>query len=309
VETLSEPNAATISSEPDAATKVKLIALENEVISAESIVTSLKSDLWVAKSNTQRLEGELIAAANNTQTLERELRAAQDRSRTLSNELHEARMTTNKRDSDLRSAQQRITQLQSDVDRLNKEKSIREDIVAAQINNVLYERLKLENSVKTHQSEIRGLKAENKSLTDKANSTAADNARLRRDIVNMDNDLNPLREEDFYIQSFREIRTDIESWVVTHAIDITEALSKNEEQYLLQHLSSVGPKSKTAADFLGKKSLARSLYKNPRCRIPLIRYIIALFLFDQIFEPFAFGFTPQFSQVLLWIDADIVSYG
>lgn len=125
----------------------------------------------------------------------------------------------------------------------------------------------------------------------------------------MENDLKPFHEEEFYIQGFREIKADIEMWVATNAINGGDALSANEEAYLLQSLAAVGPRGKNSADILGRRKAMRTLYKNARCRIPFIRHIIALFLYDHILEPFAFGFTPPLSQALLWIDSDIISCG
>jgi predicted nucleic acid-binding Zn-ribbon protein len=255
------------------------------------------------------LQSDLLAARNHIQWLESEFNAAKEKSNKLSKEVLDAHATTNKRDGELRLVKNRIAHLESEIDRLNKEKPIRESLYAAQINNVMYERLKLENSIQGYQSEIQALKAENKSLNEKVKSTAADNARLRRDIVNMENDLNPLREEDFYIQGFREIKTDIEMWAATYASNDIKGLSANEETFLLQNISTIGPRGKASADILSKKNVAQKLYKNARCRIPFVRHIIALFLYDNIFEPFAFGFTSSFSQVLSWIDSDIVSYG
>jgi hypothetical protein len=157
-----------------------------------------------------------------------------------------------------------------------------------------------------YQSNLRRLQAETEFHRSQMESILADNEQLRSYIVRMENDWNPVYDEEYYIQRFQEIKTDIEMWVASHA---GKGLGKLSETSLLQILSRVGDEGMKSSEFLKASHETRILFKEPQLRIPFIRHIIAAFLLHQIFKPFTFGLHPEISHVLEYIQADIMSHG
>lgn len=186
---------------------------------------------------------------------------------------------------------------------------IKELTIAKQTDEAVVARLSeaLNNEIarvyEQQQSDFRILQAEIESYRSHVEYISADNEQLRSYIFRMENDWNPVHDEEYYIQRFREIKTDIEMWVASYAGKGLGKLSDTSEARLLQILTRFG------VEFLNANLETRILYKEPRLRIPFIRHIIAAFLFHQVFRPFAFGLPPEISHALEYIQADIISHG
>ena len=84
-------------------------------------------------------------------------------------------------------------------------------------------------------------------------------------------------------------------------------LSQSQEIELLKLLLNFGKSGKKSAEFLKTApKLFQNLYANTRSRILLIRHIVAVFLIDQVFEPFAAGLPSSLSQA---IGSLVISHG
>lgn len=121
----------------------------------------------------------------------------------------------------------------------------------------------------------------------------------------------PLRPEEFYTQSFWELKSEIEMWIAKNAkLNGSLELSDTLRREILEKLSEVGDCGTESSDFLDlNQEEFGTYYRNPRHRIQLIRNIFSAFLFDQIFQPFAVGLHPEVLKFLAWIEKDIISSG
>lgn len=135
-----------------------------------------------------------------------------------------------------------------------------------------------------------------------------DNEHLRTYIAKTNTDVNPFHDEEYYLQSLQELKSEIEMWIAKHAkANGVEVLSAAEEAGVLEILFASGQCGKNSYDFLNRDF--RGLYGNARSRIPLLRHVVALVLFEQIFEPFAAGLPSTVSPVLTWIEDDLMLRG
>jgi len=75
----------------------------------------------------------------------------------------------------------------------------------------------------------------------------------------------------------------------------------------LKYLAASGPCGKQSSDFLNREF--KGLYSNTRSRIPLLRHVCAVILYDEIFEPFAAGLASPVSAVLKWMEEDMLLNG
>ena len=129
----------------------------------------------------------------------------------------------------------------------------------------------------------------------------SDNDELRKYIAQKEAEQqHSLRNEQYYIQQFEELKSIMEMWTVKHSKSSAgNDLSQSTEIEVLKLLASFGKSGKTSAEFLTQNQhLFQRLYANIRSRIPLLRHIAAVFLFDQVFEPFAAGLPSSLSQEL-----------
>lgn len=138
-----------------------------------------------------------------------------------------------------------------------------------------------------------------------------DNGQLRTYIVDMEKGRGPLHDEEYYIQRFEELRGGIESWIAKHAkANSRQALSEQAQVEVLGILAKLGPYGAISSRFLNAESHdIQSLYGNRRSCIALIRHVVALFLFTEVFEQFAFGLPSSFSDELKWMKLDIFTRG
>ena len=86
-------------------------------------------------------------------------------------------------------------------------------------------------------------------------------------------------------------------------------LSDENLKGILLRLEKLGGCALVACDFLKQKAVSKIWDSRPSWRIPLIQHVIALFFFELVFEPFVFGFPPEASKALNYIDNDIIRGG
>lgn len=139
----------------------------------------------------------------------------------------------------------------------------------------------------------------------------AHNEEFRTQILAMSSGRGPVLEEEFYIQSFEELKGVVEHGTVKLSRAQADGTLPNENQMkVLELVSGLGLNGKHSADyFRSNESLFPTVYNTGRWRNPLIRHIVALYLFDRIFEPFAFGISQELSEGLKQIEMDVILRG
>ena len=122
-----------------------------------------------------------------------------------------------------------------------------------------------------------------------------DNALLRAQITDMTSAQEPIREERYYILEFNQIGIDVESWAVKETRTMpTQSLSKADSFTIVSELVASGEHGKKAAKWFGNKD--KRFFQERRNRIAVIRHVVAVVLFDRVFDRFAFGFSREQSM-------------
>lgn len=141
-------------------------------------------------------------------------------------------------------------------------------------------------------------------------SLREDNELIRSQIYRADRAVGPIRGEEFYIQSFQELSGEFENWAVRNTrAGKQQVLIKADETSLLALIKELSVDGKATMQFLGSKNILREWYSGVRTRIVLVRHIVALFLYSQVFEPIVFGLPPDAAKVLHAIENNIFSQG
>jgi len=79
---------------------------------------------------------------------------------------------------------------------------------------------------------------------------------------------------------------------------------------ILDRISELGPHGRVSRALLeSPNSSIEVFYASDALRNSLLRHVAALFLFDQVFEPFAFGISPELSEALKSIESDVKERG
>ena len=151
----------------------------------------------------------------------------------------------------------------------------------------------------------------NKTLRDEIKLLRKDNELLRTSIVQKGSDTQPLRAEEYYARTFRELKADIEMWIARRAKPQGSLeLSITAELGILEKLASFGDRGQWSADFLkADRQVFQSWYRSPRSRIQLCRHVLASILMDQVFVPFVFGLPSEVGNALAWVERDINARG
>jgi hypothetical protein len=135
-----------------------------------------------------------------------------------------------------------------------------------------------------------------------------DNSLLRAQITDMSSAQEPVHEEKYYVLEFNQIRTEAESWAAreTRAMP-KQPLSETESFQIASVLQTCGEVGEKAARWLQGKD--RMFFQERRNRITLIRHVIAVVLFDGIFDRFAFGLERELSECFKNIEKGLCSHG
>jgi hypothetical protein len=81
----------------------------------------------------------------------------------------------------------------------------------------------------------------------------------------------------------------------------------SQVKFVLQSLADLGQHGQKASDYLRVNQCAQTWYSTRRCRIPLVRHIVAAFIFAHILQPFVVGLPPASSEILERINRDLIS--
>lgn len=181
------------------------------------------------------------------------------------------------------------------------------ELASKQREKYLREKAKVEGL----EHQLRDLKKDWESLNKWALDVHSENEQFRTEIVTMGSGRGPIRAEEYYTQSFLELKGSIELRIVklskAHA---NHFLEESEQTEILDRISKLGEHGmKTAKSLRSGKYSLPILYGNGRRRHPLIRQIVALFLLNQVFEPFAVGISQEFSNGLKAVETDIMQQG
>jgi DNA repair exonuclease SbcCD ATPase subunit len=232
---------------------------------------------------TKERRYELLQAAEQTHKLE--IRSLYDEQ----NRLKNANSTLN--DQQFRS-QTEISRLQAQADRQTS---------------------KIEHLTETQTKanrDIERLNEELKKSQEEGTDYRHDAEKLRAYIATGESQRGPIRDENYYVQSFGELKAEIENWIARNAKNnAARELSDQHEGYLLQSLADLGEHGERAAQYLSANNRMQKWYGAPRWRIPMVRHIVATFLFAYAFQPFIVGLPEESAKILGWIDRDIASQG
>lgn len=122
-----------------------------------------------------------------------------------------------------------------------------------------------------------------------------DNEELRAYIATMRSSQGPVHDDGYYVQATDRLNSQIQSWVRNHPRIFSHPyISHEKAREVFKILETLGENGEESLEYLrsGNSSL-QILYKQSRSRIAIIRHIIALFLFQRIFHPFAAGLDEE----------------
>ena len=165
-----------------------------------------------------------------------------------------------------------------------------------------------ERKIKDLLQQVEKLKRQLAQEADKSRLTQNDNIILRAQIADMCNAQEPLREEDYYIIEFCQIRIDIESWAAKETKTMPkQPLSEKNVSSLVSRLQSLGEHGRAAGQWILNKEI--NFFQQRRNRIALIRLVAAIVLFDKVFDLFSFGMGREDSEFFKGIEKDLCLTG
>ena len=145
-------------------------------------------------------------------------------------------------------------------------------------------------------------------LEEKCDLIQKDNETLREYITSMSKAQQPIRGEDYYIQLFEELRGHIQSWMAKNSkLNAKETLAEGVETEVVGFLDKCGAHGVVSAKRFGGE--IRGLWTNRRTRVPLLRHIVGVFLYETVFDRFAFGHDRAASEYMKWIEGDLFRQG
>jgi chromosome segregation ATPase len=137
---------------------------------------------------------------------------------------------------------------------------------------------------------------------------------LRSQIVAATGNMNDiLRAEGHYVNQMQQISGSIEDWVAKHVKSnkrmekeggFLPALSKDLEDKIISKIGLLGIHGRKSAVRL--KLTFSDYFKEGILRIALVRHIIALYLFHEVLDSFAFGLRRIESELLMKLE-DLIS--
>jgi hypothetical protein len=156
-----------------------------------------------------------------------------------------------------------------------------------------------------HNAEVERLKNEKSSMLRTLEYLQQNNDKLRTDIVEMGNELNPAYDEDHYIDGFEKIKMKLEMWVASHSVsgvmpkDIVKKIWLDLSNHgLVWRGASTGP--------LVDPNVFRGWYTDDTARLQLIRSFAGAFLFQHVFQPYIFGMDHAIAESFRLVGDDIV---
>jgi DNA repair exonuclease SbcCD ATPase subunit len=144
---------------------------------------------------------------------------------------------------------------------------------------------------------------------EKIDALRADNEQMRSHIYRNDRAVGPIRGEEYYHQSFKDLSGEFENWAVKNSRLETPPLSKSNEASLLSIIRELPMDGKATAELLGSNQVLREWHAEVRSRMVLVRHIVSLFMFNNIFEPLVFALPPDALATFQGMEKNIWSKG
>jgi len=134
---------------------------------------------------------------------------------------------------------------------------------------------------------------------------------LRNHIFTVGTGRAPLQTDEYYISKFKQLKGAIEQEMVDLSEQYTDRdLSETAQAKVLEHIAQLGSRGvESCAVLTSRKYSIDFLYRNDELRNSLLRHVTALFLFDKVFEPFAFGISAELSDGLKTIEMELFEQG
>jgi len=135
-----------------------------------------------------------------------------------------------------------------------------------------------------------------------------DNHRLTNRILDMTSPQQLLHTREWYIFEFKEIGKGIESWVAKEiGPKPMKRVSSSERHALIAEISTWDEAGRN--DVKAMRALLPRLLKNKEKKIVLTCHVIAVLVFENVFNRFAFGFTRAQSDHFKLMESDLFTYG
>ena len=279
--------------------KEKNVSLKADIKSVNDEFIKVNSENWKLKEENSKFKAQNEIDVNKVRN---KLQKAQEKSQREIKQKEEewkTKLATEREKSK--------SELQTEKTRFEREKtSLSSQLEASQA--------KYNTLSTTYDVAIRNSQREIKIRDSEVTRVKEDNQSLRRYIDRMSNAQEPIRGEEKYTQRFEDLNNKITLWVLKQSklnADVT-LHDGNLRSSVLTKLESFGVCGRHAATSI-RSSLAQ-LYASKKTRASLIRHILALFLFDRVFYPFAFALkfpdaSAQASDYMKSIENDLFEQG
>lgn len=140
-----------------------------------------------------------------------------------------------------------------------------------------------------------------------------DNEELRAQLVSLQKWHGPLQGEEYYTELFKALNSEIGGAIAGQVKKVSRQapLEVPDWEILSTRIAELGNSGVTSVTFLNStgSNVIDLLFSSGASRIAFIRHIIALFLYERVFEPFAFGLSGPFSETLKVIQQKSISQG
>lgn len=136
-----------------------------------------------------------------------------------------------------------------------------------------------------------------------------DNQSLRVYIKSIKTAQTQLRTDTHYADGLQGLNRQIQEWVANIFIGIPkkQKLTERAGAELLGILSEIVPYGNTTAVLL-KQNITKA-YEEPHKRVAVARHIFALYLWERVFTPFAFGLSREESTKYRRIEQNMIANG
>ena len=146
--------------------------------------------------------------------------------------------------------------------------------------------------------------AKNKLANEMLEVVRKDNAELREVINKKSRPQEPIYPEDHYIVGLDDLNTAIRQFVAKHSkMNSKATLQPAAPTKVIDKIAEFGKYGKISAEVLKPRLL--KLYTSPQFRIPLLRHIFTLFLFDGVLDRFAYAINRDTSEYLKFVEENL----
>lgn len=157
------------------------------------------------------------------------------------------------------------------------------------------------------QNDYARLKSAYDPLAKRCQDLDKDNDLLRSQIATMGTAQEPVHEENFYILNFTQINHDIDSWAAKETRNKPAPFTDEIVEILITGIKLIGMLTPHSIETLKFELL--HFHEDRRLRIALIRHVIAVVLFCNVLDRFAFGLNRESSEYFKFIESQLYQQG